>query len=392
MSDPSSNTAAMRRWQWLALSVVIGLLIWQLGPVLTPFVVSALLAWLGNPMVAKLECSGRSRTSAVIIVFATMSVILAAALLVLVPLLENQIAQLIDWLPRLAEWITGTAVPWLETRFRVSLAGYFDPAVLAELLTGHWKQAGGVAASVLGGISKSGLAILGWAANLLLIPVVSFYFLRDWRSMLAQLRGLLPRPIEPTVVELARQSDEVLGGFLRGQLSVMLSLGAIYAIGLWLVGLDLGLLIGVVAGLVSFVPYLGAFVGVAAAVIATLVQHGDLLHFALVLAVFGFGQIAESFFLTPWLVGDRIGMHPVGVIFAIMAGGKLFGFIGVLLALPAAAVVMVLLRYAHQRYTASSMYKAEEKRPVIISLSDADDDGEAHRGAPEILQPFRHEE
>ena len=161
------------------------------------------------------------------------------------------------------------------------------------------------------------------------------------------------------MTRLAAESDQVLGGFLRGQLSVMLVLGAIYALGLWLVGLDLGLLIGFIAGLVSFVPYLGAFVGLAAAVIATLVQHGDLTHLALVLGVFAVGQALESFVLTPWLVGDRIGLHPVAVIFAIMAGGQMFGFLGVLLALPVTAVAMVLVRYMHQRYTSSGLYGAD---------------------------------
>jgi predicted PurR-regulated permease PerM len=152
----------------------------------------------------------------------------------------------------------------------------------------------------------------------------------------------------------------VLGGFLRGQLSVMVSLGAIYATGLTLAGIQFGILIGFVAGLVSFVPYLGAFVGISAALIAALVQYGDLTHLMMVLAVFGIGLTCESFLLVPWMVGDRIGLHPVAVIFSVMAGGELFGFLGVLLALPTAAVAMVGLRYAHQRYTESHLYGAPE--------------------------------
>jgi predicted PurR-regulated permease PerM len=209
------------------------------------------------------------------------------------------------------------------------------------------------------------------------VPVLTFYFLRDWDVMVAQIRDLLPRPYLPTVSRLARESDEVLGGFLRGQFSVMLSLGSIYAIGLWAIGIDLGLLIGFVAGLVSFVPYLGAFVGVTSAVIATLVQHGDATHLLLVMGVFALGQTLEGFVLVPWLVGDRIGLHPVAVIFAIMAGGQLFGFLGVLLALPVAAVAMVLLRYAHEHYRRSGLYGAEH----------AEDDPEAIAGEPEVLAP-----
>lgn len=162
-------------------------------------------------------------------------------------------------------------------------------------------------------------------------------------------------------MRLARESDAVLGGFLRGQLSVMLSLGAIYAVGLWFTGIGFGLLIGFVAGLLSFVPYLGAIIGVLAAVTASMVTFGDAYHLMLVLSVFMVGQAIESFILTPWLVGDRIGLHPVAVIFSIMAGGQLFGFLGVLLALPVAAVVMVLLRYAHERYKLSAMYGAPRR-------------------------------
>jgi predicted PurR-regulated permease PerM len=361
-----------RRWQWMALAVAIGALLWLLAPVLTPFVVSALLAWLGDPMVERLQRAGRSRSVAVILVFTLMALILALAVMVLLPLLEEQLTQLVDWLPSLATWITATAVPWIEQRFHVQVRNYIDPQVLADILKGHWQQAGGVAATVLAGISKSGLTILHWATNIALIPVLTFYFLRDWPDMLKSLQELLPRPLAPATMKLAKEADEVLGGFLRGQLSVMISLGTIYAVGLSLVGIQFGFLIGFVAGLVSFVPYLGAIVGVGAALIAALVQYGDLAHPLMVLAVFGFGLTCESFLLVPWLVGDRIGLHPVAVIFSVMAGGELFGFLGVLLALPTAAVAMVGLRYAHEAYTDSHLYGAEEEyehSPVEVEFS-----------------------
>lgn len=366
--EPLAPMADRRIWHWLALASALGALLWLLGPILTPFVLSALLAWLGDPLVARLEQSGRSRSTAVILVFSLMSLVLLLGVLLLIPLIETQVSQFVQWLPRFGAWLTGTAVPWIEQRFDLSLAGYVDPSQMIELVKEHWQKAGGIAASVFGGISKSGLAILGWVANLALVPVVTFYFLRDWRPMLARLRELLPRPLEPTVVQLAHESDQVLGGFLRGQISVMLVLGLIYAGGLWAVGVDLGILIGLIAGLVSFVPYLGALIGVGAGVIATLVQHGDVSHLLLVLLVFGVGQTLESFLLTPWLVGDRIGLHPVAVIFAIMAGGQLFGFLGVLLALPVAAVVRVLLAYAHAQYTRSHVYGAAEPG---VALADA---------------------
>ncbi len=354
-----------RRWRWLALLVLAGGLVWLLSPILTPFVLSALLAWLGNPLVLRLERAGRSRNTAVIIVFILMTLILVLSLVLIIPLLEEQIRELILWLPRLAEWTTNTVIPWLETKFGISLKQYVDPMSLVNLIKGHWQQAGGVAATVLGGISKSGLAILGWVATISLIPVVTYYFLRDWQDMLTRLQSLIPRPVEPTFMKLARESDAVLGSFMRGQISVMLVLGMVYALGLWIVGVEFGFLIGFIAGLVSFVPYLGAFVGISAALIAALVQGMDPMHLGLVVAVFMVGQTLESFFLTPWLVGDSIGLHPVAVIFSIMAGGQLFGFLGVLLALPVTAVVMVLLRYAHEQYTTSNLYGAE--KPVILT-------------------------
>jgi len=377
-------TRATNRWQGLALLLVVGSLLWLLGPVLTPFVVSALLAWLGDPLIRRIQRTGRSRTTAVCVVFALMSTLVVVGVAVLVPILEHQIATFVEWLPQLAVWINGRILPWIQSRLHIDLSAYLDPDAIVDLLKANWQRSGGTAAKMLGRLSQSGLVVMAWLANLVLIPIVTFYFMRDWSLMIEKVRGLLPRRIEPTATRLAGESDEVLGGFLRGQFSVMLSLGSIYGIGLWMVGLDLGLLIGLIAGLVSFVPYLGAFIGLSAAIVATLVEHGDLMHLGLVLTVFAVGQTAESFFLTPWLVGDRIGMHPVAVIFAIMAGGQLFGFLGVLLALPVAAVAMVLLRYAHSRYTESSLYQ-EESEPVILAVSDV---GPDHgRGPTEHFPP-----
>jgi predicted PurR-regulated permease PerM len=193
-------------------------------------------------------------------------------------------------------------------------------------------------------------------ANVLLVPVVTFYLLRDWRGLTTRLLELVPRRVEPEVARLARAADDMLGAFMRGQLAVMVALGTIYSVGLWFVGLDLAFLIGMLAGLLSFVPYLGFAVGIVAAGVAAIMQFHEWLPLVYVLLVFGVGQILEGTVLTPWLLGDRIGLHPVAVIFAVLAGGQLFGFVGVLLALPAAAVIMVLLRYAHERYLQSSLY------------------------------------
>jgi predicted PurR-regulated permease PerM len=355
------------KWQLLALTLLLGALLYLLAPVLTPFAVSALLAYLGDPLVDRLERRRLSRTLAVTLVFALMALAVVVAVLLLIPMLERQILRFIEQLPRYIAWLQETMLPWLEQQFGVDIER-FEPANLVAMLRQHWAQAGGIAAAVLGGVSKSGMAVILWITHLVLIPVVTFYLLRDWDVMVERIRELLPRSVEPAISRLARQSDEVLGGFLRGQLSVMLALGAIYTIGLSLVGIDLALLIGMLAGLVSFIPYLGAIVGIGAGIIAALVQYGDLWHVALVVGVFAIGQTIESFALTPWLVGDRIGLHPVAVIFAILAGGQLFGFLGVLLALPVAAVVMVLLRYAHEQYTASTLYSAGDTPPMADTV------------------------
>jgi predicted PurR-regulated permease PerM len=194
-------------------------------------------------------------------------------------------------------------------------------------------------------------------ASFLLIIVVTFYLLRDWDVLVGRVRELLPRKTEPVIVQLAQQSDEVLGAFLRGQLLVMLSLAIVYTSGLMIIGLDLALLIGMMAGLVSFVPYLGFIVGIAAAIIAALFQFQEIMPLLYIAIVFGIGQMLEGMLLTPLLVGDRIGLHPVVVIFAVLAGGQLFGFVGVLLALPVAAVIAVVLRYLHAEYKKSALYE-----------------------------------
>jgi predicted PurR-regulated permease PerM len=207
-----------------------------------------------------------------------------------------------------------------------------------------------------------------WLTNLVLIPVVAFYLLRDWDRLVAKVDGMLPRSIQPTIAYLASESDKILGAFVRGQLLVMLGLAIFYALALKLVGLDVGPLIGMIAGLVSFVPYLGFIIGIVASIIAVLVQFHDAYHLILVLVVFGIGNLLESYILVPKLVGDRIGLHPVAVIFAVLAFGELFGFIGVLLALPLASIAMVLLRFLRERYQASPLY-AGAGLPKIVTKS-----------------------
>lgn len=354
------------RLQWVLVVFAAGWLVWLLAPVLTPFVVAALLGWLGDPLVDRLQRAGRSRNIAVILVFALMALLLALALLILVPLIQRQIVTLIDSLPSYRIWFVDTALPWVEQRTGLQLATWLDPAYLVQQIRQHWEDAGGVATTALGYLSRSGIALFAMLANIVLIPVLTFFFLRDWDVFVERIAALVPRNHLATASRLAEESSAMLGGFLRGQFTVMLVLGAMYGIGLWLVGLDLGLLIGIVAGLLTFVPYLGPTSGVVFGVIAAVVQFGDWKHIAGVLVVFGIGQVIESYWLTPKLVGDRIGLHPVAVIFAVFAGGQLFGFLGMLLALPVAAVANVLLRYAHTRYTRSRLYAGDEPASAIV--------------------------
>jgi predicted PurR-regulated permease PerM len=355
-----------RRLQWTAVALLAGALLWLLAPVLSPFVFAALLGWLGDPLVDRLEARGHKRNNAVILVFAVMLLLLALALLLLVPLLEQQIVTLVESLPRYRDWFVGTALPWIEHRTGLQILSWLDPQRLFVLIREHWERAGGIAATVLGYVSRSGFALLGWIANIVLLPVLAFFFLRDWDLLVERVGALVPRDHYHTVRNLARESDAVLGGFLRGQLLVMLILGVLYAVGLWAVGLNLGILIGLVAGLLTFVPYLGPASIVVFGGIAALVQFGDWQHLAGVALVFTIGQVIESYWLTPKLVGDRIGLHPMAVIFSVLVGGQLFGFLGMLLALPVAAVANVLLRYAVERYRASHMYQGEQPVPVVI--------------------------
>ena len=301
-----------------------------------------------------------SRTWGVVTVFTLFTVIVTALVLVLVPLLAKQLMKLYQLAPQVLDWLQHTAMPWAQSKFGLS-DGFWKFDKIKAAITEHMGEASDVVGVVLSQATASSLALIGFLANLVLIPVVAFYLLRDWDIMLAKIRGLLPRDREEQIVSLAKECHDVLGAFVRGQLLVMLALGVIYSAGLMLVGLELGLLIGLMAGIAAIVPYMGFIIGIGAALIAGLFQFGgDLYPMLGIVAVFMVGQALEGTVLTPLLVGDKIGMHPVAVIFAILAGGELFGFTGVLLALPVAAVIMVLIRHVQDMYKESHVYKGEE--------------------------------
>ena len=346
--------------KWLIVAFLSGSagLVYLLAPVLMPFSFAAMLAYLGDPLTDKLETYRLSRTNAVLVVFSVMTLVFGLVLLLLIPLLELQVENFLSNLPAYVAGLNEIVIPWLQRRFHLGLRPV-NLTQIVGLIKSHWEQAGGIAASLMSSVSHSGGVIAEWLMNLLLIPVVTFYLLRDWDSLVGKAHDLLPRRVAPTVSKLAGEVDTVLGAFVRGQFYVMLALGCIYSVGLWMTGLDLALLIGMLAGLVSFVPYLGSIVGIVTACIAALVQFHQLIDLLPVVIVFVVGQSLEGMVLTPMLVGDKIGLHPVAVMFAVLAGGQLFGFLGILLALPVASVIMVLLRHAHDVYRYSDFYGRE---------------------------------
>jgi predicted PurR-regulated permease PerM len=253
-----------------------------------------------------------------------------------------------------------TVLPWL--RGALDLPEEVAPRLaVTQTITENWQSVGKLLAAAGRYISGSSMNLFISIGNMVLIPVVAFYLLRDWDRLVPRVMQLLPRDWQGRAEGLTGECDEVIGAFLRGQFMVMLALGGIYSLGLVIIGLDLAVLIGTIAGLASVVPYLGFIVGIVAAAVAAFIQFQELSALIGVAVVFGIGQLIESYLLTPNLVGDRIGMHPVAVIFVILAGGQLAGFVGVLLALPVGAVVLVLMRHVDDYYKASEFYGGEEQ-------------------------------
>lgn len=356
-------TSDSRNWLILALLVAGCWLVYLLAPVITPFAISAVLAYFGDPLVDRLQRVKIwrwkiARTVAVSIVFVLMLSLLTIVLLIIIPLMVDQIRLLVHRLPEWIEWFSDTALPWLAAKAGLDLKN-FNSAEFSEMLKDYWREISTAAFKVVDVISSGGMAVAALITNLVLIPVVTFYLLRDWDLLIQGIRDMLPRSMEAEVSKTASDVDKVLSAFLRGQLMVMIALGVIYSVGLSLVGLEFASLIGMGAGLLSIVPYLGSIIGVLVAAGVAIFQFQDAFHLVMVLLVFGVGQMAEGMYLTPKLVGDQIGLHPVTVIFAVLAGGQLFGFLGILLALPVAAVLNVLVRHMHEKYRRSELYNSQ---------------------------------
>jgi predicted PurR-regulated permease PerM len=349
-----------QKWLVLVFAAVVGALLYYLAPILMPFAIAAFLAYLGDPLVDRLETYRLNnvqlnRTWSVVVVFFGIIVFATALLLIIIPTLEYQVSEFIEKLPSYLNWFNKSVIPGLQKYLGKGVRPLKTDQLLA-MTRSYWQGDETQGETLLQSVSHSGAVIVGWVMNLLLIPVITFYLLRDWDRLMRSIHDLFPRRYADTVSKLAVEVDEVLGAFVRGQFYVMLAMGVIYSLGLLSIGLDLALLIGMTAGLISFVPYMGVIVGIGLAFVAALLQFQDAVHFVSVLTVFGIGHAIEGMLLTPWLVGNKIGLHPVAVIFAVLAGGQLFGFLGILLALPLASVIMVLLRHIHERYTVSGFY------------------------------------
>lgn len=341
---------------WLVLVCVTGGLIYLLSPILTPFLLAAVIAYICNPMVTCLADKKISRTFGAVLVMFLLSGLFAALILIMVPLFEKEASRLLDKMPTYLDMLKSHVIPWLEARLNISLQP--DINMLKQAVSEHWRSAGGIAAKILPSLTSGGMAVVEFLVNLLLVPVVLFYMLRDWDVLVKHVDEMIPRYWHHQVSVLTRETDRILAEFLRGQLSVIVLMSICYITGLWLVGLEFALPIGLLAGILVFVPYLGMIVGLTLATFAALMQFQGWGGIIPVWVVFGVGQLLEGMLITPWLVGDRIGLHPVMVIFALLAFGQLFGFFGILLALPVSAVMLVWLRHIHQSYLGSNLYNS----------------------------------
>lgn len=340
---------------WLIGFAVFVVALWLLRAVLLPFVAGMAIAYFLDPVADRLEKWGLSRLMATIVITVGIVVALVAGLVLLVPLLQAQIASFLARLPGYIDMLREAAEPFLETVMERLPPDQVQ--TLRESATGYVGNVLSFIGGLLKGLVTGGVALLNLVSLLFITPVVAFYQLRDWDRMVAKVDSWLPRQHADTIRARFREVDDTLAGFLRGQASVCLVLGAFYAIGLTIVGLDLGLLVGLGAGLISFIPYLGTISGFVVGIGLALAQFDSYGPVLAVAGVFVVGQMVEGNFLTPKLVGDRIGLHPVWVIFALLAGGALFGFVGLLLAVPVAAVVGVLARFFLGQYLKSSIYR-----------------------------------
>jgi len=341
---------------WVVTFLVLAAVLWLLHDILLPFVAGIALAYVLAPVADRVERFGMNRTVAALLVVTVLVVALIALILLLVPLLLQQGAALISHIPgyfkRIKELIVDPNFPWLNW------LGAAETGKTASDLVGQ------VATWLLSfsySLWTGGKALVSLASVLIVMPVVTFYLIRDWHAMIDKVDSWVPVRQRDTVRQLGREIDAAIGGFLRGQFGVCLVLGCYYAIGLMLVGLDFALLIGLIAGVITFVPYIGSMTGLMIAVSVAIAQFWpDWKRITLVVAIFLVGQFIEGNIVSPKFVGERVGLHPVWLIFAMFAFGYLFGFVGLLIAVPLGAAIAVLLRFGLRQYFASPLYTGDK--------------------------------
>ena len=346
---------------WVAVWLAFLFLLVTLGPILTPFLAAAILAYALNPGVDRIDRMrirrlGMPRALAVLIVVVLFFMALTALVLIVLPVLQKEIPLLQAQIPQFLNKLNDMLAPRLqELGIKVQLDGSGIRQMLAKQMATSSEE---IWSAVLASARIGGTAVLGWLATLVLIPVLLFYLLLDWHAMLRRIAGAVPRRWLGHTMGMAREVDTLLAQYLRGQLLVMLVLAVYYSIGLMIAGFDVALPVGIITGLLVFIPYLGFGLGLALALIAAVLQFTDWSGIIAVAIIYGAGQVLESFVLTPRLVGERIGLNPLAVIFALLAFGQLFGFVGVLLALPASAILMVAFKHLRRHYLDSSFYNA----------------------------------
>ncbi len=341
-------------WGWLAIALIVGGLLYLLSPILAPFLFAAILAYILDPLVERLTGRYVPRTLAVVLVMVGVLALLVALALVVLPLFAKELRLLAERMPAFIAWLNQRVAPLAQSYLGVSFQ--FDVETVRALASELVVENQDLVGRLLGSLKIGGLALLAFFVNLLLVPVVLFYLLRDWNALLAKVDRLIPRHLHAKARKMLGEVDAVLAEFLRGQLTVILVMSVYYVLALWFAGLQFALPIGLITGLLVFVPYVGALLGFALGTAAALMQYDGAWGLVWVWVAFGVGQTLEGMVVTPWLVGDRIGLHPVAVIFALLAFGQLFGFFGILLALPASAALLVALRHLRGAYLASSLY------------------------------------
>lgn len=340
-----------QRWMVFVGIIIAALLVYVLSPVLIPFVISFLLAYFLDPVVTRLQRFHVPRIVSAFVVFILAVIVIVGLCLILIPSLEAQLVRLVTNLPHIIDWVSQNVLPRISSWFAAA-GGNFSAESARDMLLQHIQSGGGLVKAVFTTVAHSGYTIMEVLLNIIMIPVVTIYLMYDWEKVRTQGKLYIPLSAQrrETMLSLLSECGDRLAGFIRGQLLVMIGLAFVYSLGLSIVGLDVALLVGVMSGILSVVPYLGFITGIVVALIAAAVQFHSWYYIIGVLIVYAIGEVCESLVFSPWFVGDRIGLHPVAVIFAVLVGGRLFGFVGVLLALPVSAVLMVFFRHLCRKY------------------------------------------